>query len=223
MSDLYPYFDVGMKFPIVHLGNFEYSDSGPVYQNNLHVKRNLEWLVIDHNDVNHSILLLSKEIVDTMGFADCPIFGSGYKSSWYDSYIRKWLNEDFINEAFSPEERSIISTTQISPEKRGQKKTLDRLFLLSESEYLKYFPNKDGYVSYCYVDDFSGVVNISKEPWFWWLRSNGEYDSEIRVVDKNGMVDSFDSNSDETGVRPAMWIKHEEVYLALKTFWKQLV
>lgn len=196
-------------YSTVLFGNFEYSDGGWIRQNDIHVKYPLEWMILDVDDKNKKMLLLAKNIVELDGFANCPIIGRGYSTSWEKSYLRYWLNSDFINTAFTAQERTLICTTHISPQKRLQKKTLDRIFLLSEKEYRQFF---DGHSAETYwlsvFEKSSNTIEITAESSSWWLRTvSEEDDSKVKVIDPDGEVSYRDSNEDETGIRPAMWVK----------------
>ena len=198
-------------FPSLFFGEFEYSDGGWIEKNSIHVYYPLQWLILDDDQDNRKMLLLSKDFVALEGFANCPILGTGYKTSWKDSYVRQWLNEYFFTKAFNNKQKSAICTTQISPTKQGHRKTLDRIFLLSKHEYEKYFadfPSKANYLSV--IKDSSDTIKIVNDDyWSWWLRDiSPDDDSLIQAVSYDGELYYFDSNSAEVGVRPAMWIKY---------------
>lgn len=59
--------------------------------------------------------------------------------------MRKWLNEEFYNEAFSSNDKSIIRLTDLENESNpksnisGGNNTTDRVFILSYGEAVKYF------------------------------------------------------------------------------------
>ena len=57
-------------------------------------KINLEWIVLDKNE--DKALLLSKNVIDCKCFEDTKT-----ETTYNNSSIRKWLNEEFYNEAFS--------------------------------------------------------------------------------------------------------------------------
>lgn len=196
-------------YPTVLFGNYEYSDGGWVLSNDIHVKYPLEWMVLDVDNKNRKMFLLAKHIVEVEGYADCPILGSGYSTSWEKSYLRYWLNSDFINSAFTVQEKARICTTYISPEKRLQKKTLDRIFLLSEKEYREYLTDDSAatYRSGVFKEALN-TMQISAERWSWWLRTVSEKDdSQVKIIDVNGKLSYSDSNANEIGIRPAMWVK----------------
>lgn len=64
-------------------------------------KEDIEWIVVTVDD--NSALLLSKYILDDIEYHnDMGI------TTWEDSYIRKWLNSDFYNDAFDEDEKKLV-------------------------------------------------------------------------------------------------------------------
>ncbi len=67
--------------------------------------------------------------------------------TWESSYLRKWLNDDFKNEAFNAEEQELIPTVTV--ENQGKNlfsipagnDTEDQIFCLSRNEFKTYFSN----------------------------------------------------------------------------------
>ena len=121
-----------IRYPTFFYGRYFVSDGGkPI---DTYVRHPIEWFVLCIDSENNRALLLSKYALDWEGFADCPIFGHGYETSWQTSYLRSWLNDGFYKESFSAEEQRLILP---SPE------TSDKIFLLSADEVRKYFPEKE--------------------------------------------------------------------------------
>ena len=112
---------------------------------------NHNWRVLDIQD--GKVFLLTKNIIDRKAFFDEFIFipGIGYDTSWGNSNIRRWLNNDFYM-SFSYEERARIAETDVimnnNPwwygigqgwgEDRGND-TVDKIFLLCIYDVLYYF------------------------------------------------------------------------------------
>lgn len=93
----------------------------------------LEWVVAF--DDNRHLLLLTKETIAYMKYVS-----SEAEFTWENSDIRKWLNEDLYNEAFSEEEKKYVESVLVN--NGDEKKTGDRLFILSEGEGAGIFPNE---------------------------------------------------------------------------------
>lgn len=96
----------------------------------------IEWLVLAND--GKTALLLSKYGLD------CQPFHHEFKeTNWRDCDLRKWLNNDFLNSAFSDQEQQRIAESVIYEIKpvygKGCGKTRDKLFCLSIYEAYKYF------------------------------------------------------------------------------------
>ena len=63
----------------------------------------IEWYVLDQKD--GKMLIVSKEILDFRAYDD------GTHTTWADSTLRAWLNSEFLNTAFSAEEKAKIFDT----------------------------------------------------------------------------------------------------------------
>ena len=93
-------------------------------------KTNLEWIVLDKKE--DKALLLCKDVIDCKCFDDSKI-----ETTYNNSSIRKWLNEDFYKETFSDFERmNIIEINNTNVDLQGNKgeDTIDKVFLLSLDE-----------------------------------------------------------------------------------------
>lgn len=80
--------------------------------------------------------------------------------------------------------------------------TTDHIFLLSASEYLKYFStNKSSFSEYADImrEDRGGYQT-------WWLRTPGEDGQAEVFCDSGRMFVGYGYYDPDVGVRPAMWI-----------------
>lgn len=141
-----------------------------------------------------------------MGFANYPS-RRGFNTVWSNSGIRDWLNNDFLSIAFSPKEKALICPTHIPLVNTKDKP--DYLFLLSEEEYKKYFENRSSiaYIYDAFCHDSKGY-NLNCEKWSWWLRTNSSQRDKTKYIEKDDTLHIQNSVSDETRVRPAMWINY---------------
>ncbi len=142
------------------------------------------------------------------------VFNDGQKrANWEKSELRRWLNDEFISEAFNADECKQILLTKVK-EKRV-KATEDRVFVLSEEEFnlvgrdnRSAFPT--AYARRQYSDKLGRPYN---EPYsFWWLRTRGvdvKDGYDLVHVCANGSLNGFarSDSSHPNGIRPAMWIK----------------
>lgn len=176
------------------------------------IRQPIEWLVVEVNLHENKALILSKFALDWEGFADCPIFGSKYATSWDKSYLRKWLNDQFYNECFSSEEKDNICTTHIANGEESASVTADKVFLLSAEDVNKYFATKESAIvcepmlKMIASGGEEDPITIEYVPIMWWTRTIGKFDSDVVCVDATGKLCEMDSNLNEIGVRPAMWI-----------------
>lgn len=191
-------------------------------------KEDILWIVLDRD--GNRILLLSKFILDSRVFQEnhpsrkYPSKAVAIK--WADCTLRTWLNEDFIQAAFSVQAQKLLRSTHLVTPKNqgisGGPDTDDKVFLLSIPEVNKYLSNPAlrGAEKTAYAKKQS---NESREKLnWWWLRSPGLYvDCPAIVLDNGKYKEKFTNPetgySGETtwigrgawydiGVRPALWI-----------------
>ena len=173
-------------------------------------KEPIEWIVLDVRDGKS--LLISRYALDSVPFNTENTDGI----TWETSTLRKWLNEDFLNDAFIEDERECIPTVEINaglnPDSTVDpgNNTKDKVFLLSILEAEEYFdndisrqckPTEYAKAQGCYVDAISGNC-------CWWLRSPGSYSDHATVVDSAGSARSFSEyvSKEDNTVRPVIWI-----------------
>lgn len=187
----------------VFLGTYEQDN------NTSNGKEDIAWLVLEVKD--------GKALVVSKYALDCKQYNtSNTVVTWETCTLRKWLNNDFINAAFSSYEKAMIPTVMVSADKRPGHSanpgnaTQDQVFLLSITEANKYF-NSNG-ARQCEPTDYA-VANGSSESnsgnfCRWWLRSPGStQDSAAYVFSGGGVIESGnDVDIGTSAVRPALWI-----------------
>ena len=154
----------------------------------------IEWIVLRSND--ERTLLVSKYVLSLQTYTGNK--DTSAECTWSSSTIRKWLNGDFYNEAFSGAEKNAITTTEISQE---GKTTKDKVFLLSSSEVTIYF----GSVS-TKAKKGDGICS-------WWLRSSKDKFYKEYIDSIFGSVYDNMVATDVTGIRPAIWVKTNAIDL----------
>ncbi len=170
--------------------------------------KDIEWRVLERN--GDKALLISNYIIDRQKFNE-----NSEHTSWEKCSLRKWLNNDFYNIAFSSSEKSKILTTSLKNAPNPQHgtssggDTYDKIFLLSMDEVKKYFLS-DAYTK-CQVTLFAknkGAYCDTLGYGCWWLRTPGEYSTEASYIFYSGGVSTkgYDVTGTIFGVRPAMWI-----------------
>ncbi|MGN1394422.1 MAG: DUF6273 domain-containing protein [Succinivibrionaceae bacterium] len=158
----------------------------------------IEWRILDY--VDGKALLLTDKLIDAK-----PFNSSGRSNIWEDSTIRSWLNNEFLNTAFTVEEKNKIVVSNINTDGRVTK---DRVFLLSIDEVEKYF--QTNYLRKAYITKYAKSHNgyNSGDLGWWWLRSPGNLQDYAASVSIGGGVFGY-GNSVLSGiyaVRAALWV-----------------
>lgn len=173
-------------------------------------KEDVAWLVLAKE--NNKIFVISEKGLDCQ-----PYNVEQYANvTWETCTLRKWLNTDFINSAFSSDEKTKIPTVTVSADKNHGysanpgNATQDQVFLLSITEANKYF-NSTG-ARQCEPTDYA-VANGAWESdsgnfCWWWLRSPGDVPGSAARVSGGGIVSDagYVVDYNDGAVRPAMWI-----------------
>ena len=100
----------------------------------------IEWIVLHISEDKKEALLLSKYILDNKSY-----YHYWTDVVWFESDLRKWLNESFYNNAFNDKEkeRILLKETKNNIENsfgiNGGQDSKDKIFCLSELECYKYF------------------------------------------------------------------------------------
>ena len=167
------------------------------------------------------VLLLSAEVIGLEKYHD-----TFEDVTWEDSSIRKFLNNDFYD-SFKSEEKLQIAPSQMYNEGNpwysvsGGQKTIDRIFLLSIEEVVRYLgdngqlrkPNNK-----YFIDDKYNLVRSAKyldgSPSRWMLRTPGnslDFVATVTIEGKIAMTGDFVNRPStdlfNVGIRPSMWIK----------------
>ena len=181
-------------------------------------KEDIKWRVLAKE--NNRILVISDKALD------CQPYNSSYRDiTWENCTLRKWLNNDFVNAAFTAEERAKIPMVTVSADKNPKydtdpgNATKDKVFLLSIVEAEKYFASDEAEKYFasdearmCVPTDYAvargAYVNSDNGTCWWWLRSPGYYQNYAADVLLGGDVyeGGYGVNHGDCAVRPAMWI-----------------
>ena len=164
----------------------------------------VSWIVLDIK--GDQVLVISEYVLDCV-----PYNEKKTNVTWETCTLRSWLNNDFLNTAFTEDEQSIIALSTVKAELNPEhdthpgNNTQDRIFVLSVNEAESYFGSNLGkcpatiYAVENGADTFQGKS-------YWWLRSPGSNHKNATLVMSGGNCASFSVNKDDVGVRPAMWI-----------------
>lgn len=182
-----------------------------------HGKEGIEWIIIDIKS-NGNLVLLSRYALDMV------LYNNEYNAvSWENCTLRKWLNNDFYNTAFSNEEKKKIVPTKLVNEantkrpRSGGNDTEDNVWLLSLRELNEYFPDvTDREARMCLPTAYAvsnGVYQSEKyhisgeSTCWWWLRSPGDEEKDAAVVSEGGYERSSYVNQVKRGVRPVIVVR----------------
>ncbi|MBE6908983.1 MAG: hypothetical protein E7474_05200 [Ruminococcaceae bacterium] len=169
----------------------------------------IEWQVLERE--KDRILVISKYALD------CKQYNDGFDPvTWETCSLRSWLNGEFLDAAFSEDEKAMIPAVTVSADKNPKYKTdpgnstTDRVFLLSIEEVNRYFGSDDDArkcrgTAYCHAQ---GAAKSSDGFCWWCLRSPGYISDNAANIYYDGSVDECGNNflCDDCGVRPALWI-----------------
>lgn len=207
-----------------------YQDNNGYTVNNIYYFKYepLKWQVLDPTKG----LVLSKSIIDSQAYSN-TIYKNGtdaygntaywnnasytkYANDYATSSIRKWLNEDFYNTAFTSDQKQNILPTTLDNSaystdysEYDSVSTTDNVFLLSFSEAQN--------ASYGFTNDYTrkavgtdyakaqGLYVNSNKCSNWRLRSAGHSSDDACRVNSGGYVYDYNNVSDAgSGVRPAL-------------------
>lgn len=190
----------------------------------------IQWQVLEIQD--------GKALIISKYGLDCQPYNEKYAAvTWESCTLRKWLNQDFLNKAFTKQEQEKIVETTVKNDVNpfygtdGGSDTTDRVFLLSTEEVDRYFPANDERIVYAteyafaqgvwtydlatdesywlgYRDAADQEYHSDASCW-WWLRSPG-YISIFAMFCRNDGHVLKGGEINSTGfasVRPVLWIE----------------
>ena len=154
--------------------------------------RPLKWRVL-RLERSH-VLVTTTRVLDAMAY-----HGTSQPAEWETSNVRAWMNGEFLQDAFTDEDRAAIVVQEVQTpgndeyEARGCATTTDKVFSLSVQEVGELFASDD-------------ARNAEGDNPCWWLRSPGGADGFEAYVHLNGWTNGYGYNVDEASVhaRPAM-------------------
>ncbi len=178
----------------------------------------IQWRVLAVKD--GKALVISEKLLDYM------LYHQTYEDvTWETCTLRQWMNDDFLNEAFSSSEKEkIVIVINDNPDNpyygsEGGNATEDRIFALSTYEAEELFSSDADRVAF--TTDYAHKKGYDDENRgsYWWLRSPG-MDSSCAALVFNGDVPTLGHSGqvlmvgnsvlfNEVAVRPAFWLSLE--------------
>ena len=178
------------------------------------------WKVLDRQAAQDGARLL---LISQYGLDQQPYNEDSGKTLWQGCTLRRWLNEDFAESAFSGEERALlIWHTVDNSEKQGDPRlrvsggadTQDSVFLLSFEESRRYFArDEDRMAEPTPYAAFGGAIARQRTGTArWWLRTPGNSaGTAAAVVGPEGQLrESNKVNDLHNMVRPVLWVNVTE-------------
>jgi hypothetical protein len=176
----------------------------------------LWWRVLHINKTDRTILLMTEYIIDYQTYDD-------HEADWKDSQIRNWLNNDFFDTAFTPEEQSIIvesngdnvSLLGAYSYTIYDRRALPTVYAMKASSSncsdannmptnkLKYDCKTSwGRAGTCYSEWISNCMDGT------WFLKGGAGSDPIVNWDNNELISNSSVNSYASGIRPVIWVKY---------------
>ena len=198
----------------IYFGNYYRSNS------NSSTKEPIKWRVLSVNG-NDAFLLADKNL-------DAKPYNYNEKYTdvtWATCTLRTWLNDTFLNTAFTSAEQVAIKNTTVVNEDNpywnteGGENTIDKVYLLSIAEACNTAYGFNGEFrtesetreakNTAYAKECGAFTAPSTEyegNGWWWLRSLGNYSDTASGVSCDGCGDSLGSDvySEGNAVRPAL-------------------
>ena len=184
----------------ITLGNYMYTAMGS--------EGPIEWDVLKVED--GKALIISHYVLTELKF------DNGGSNNYADSSIRKFLNQDFYDMAFTEEEKARILTTTVDNSAATTEdaqnvfaceNTEDKIFLLSYKEAgAIYYPLTENRIAegtkwaYNLRGDYTAEYTFD-----WWTRSPSVVGGAARTITKEGKISSVTASTYK-GVRPACWV-----------------
>lgn len=176
----------------------------------------IEWILLESKGNKH--LLLSRYVLDWKAFDE-----SGKAATWDYSSLRTWLNQEFLETAFSEPEKKQIGKNYVD-NSYGQGvpginvyaggNTSDSSFILSYAEAQRFFTTDEDRTAT--QTEFAKSQGVGKgDTCRWWLRSPGTANKKEKgmcAILSDGKTGTFFRNTTLQGVRPAIWIDLDAVY-----------
>ena len=167
----------------------------------------IKWEIIyDTNDNHYTVL--SEKVLDSKMFDVSSI-------NYEQSYLRKFLNNEFLNIAFSNEQiQNCIAYITVNSTKydKFSYSFKDRLFILTYDEVIaNYYGLNNNNARTKVPTDYAlakGVITSGTNA-LWWLRTTSSSHNTIRGILGDGSTSDYFAHSDNKGcgVVPAMRVK----------------
>ncbi len=172
----------------------------------------IEWLVLAKE--KDRVLVISRYALDCR-----PYNAKEQEVTWETCFLHGWLNDTFLNNAFSADEQAMIRTETVTADRNPSygtspgRDTTDKVFLLSIAEVNQYLTGESARKcqATAYAVKRGAYINPLDGNCWWWLRSPGMNSFLAAIVNYVGSVgyDGVRVHTWDGAVRPALWINIE--------------
>ena len=161
-------------------------------------------------ELGDSYILVSKKVVDYRPYHH---HGNGLVK-YKDSDLRRWLNSEFYNGAFTNEEKQVIESTSVYIS-ADDEYVSDYVYLLTEKQVNDYYKTNEDRVKharpYVYETSTGYSGNEDQYGFAYWLRDYFKYDfgdtSSFSFVNYDGTIWHRFTRDQKRGVVPVIRIK----------------
>lgn len=182
---------------LVTFGHYEQDDD------EANGKEAIVWQVLDIE--NNRLFLISSKILETRPY---HLHSS---ATWETCTLRSWLNEEFLNAAFLPEEQKAIPIVLVQKSSSREfdtdpgNDTFDKVFVLGTGQLTKY-SEFSGYRTATAHAKAQGC-SVDQEGYTkWWLRTPGGSQSSV-IAGSGGTILFTERVNNKLGVLPALWVE----------------
>lgn len=176
----------------------------------------IKWIVADKSAIDGYVILVSYYGLDVQQYHNEDV-----DITWENCSLRKWLNEDFYNTAFSDEEKAIISPISLeNPANKssgieGGNPTVDTVWMFGEYDarnYMELMSKDNGQVP---TTDYVQSLG-EKEIDCFWLRTPGSAANKASVAWDDSNFGEINSPVTESHVvRPVILVsKDADVFIS---------
>ncbi|MBQ7502157.1 hypothetical protein IJT93_05505 [bacterium] len=159
----------------------------------------IRWLIAEVDIEKRQALLISKKGLDCRPYHSLTV-----NPGWEASELRRWLNGDFLQEAFTSEELE-----RLLPAGHSGAEPQERVFILSKDELDRYLPaiseRRCQITAYAfsrggYCDDQGDCC--------WWLRTDPKEADKCSVISYGGGAYEMEADFAHNCIRPAIRIAY---------------